>query len=733
MGIPAQLSSVPAQTPYVQYVATSGQTVFDYNFEITQDSDLVVVANGVTLNTDSGYTTSGVGNSTGGSIAFTSGRTAGDIITLYRDIPISRVTQIAQNSGFGSSAFNAEFNNIYLILQQLQSSIDQCLQIPNTNNPAPVTVLTPADYANKYLAFDANGNPEPADLTSSGSLTGGILAGLLSTYTAAAVLPPNVKTAAEIAANIVPTDYAYLEGDIRRYGALTTAIDNSTAINNALLVSSKGGNAAFIPAGNWKCTSTPTIADGASMYGTGIGSVLAPQGTIDGLSFAAQAVAYGGSLFMRDFAVIGPSTISSTNNAFTCNFTAASGNKVTGYLFSNITVKNFSVAFFNRQMWNATFSACFIYNCYFGYYFHGQNVVNSIVSGFTQRGTITCASNSILGAISANTDAGIIADSVSGETTQSLHATSHGVYGFSYNVSLDLTLYSVLESCDLSVYSINGVELTAVQGGTVIRDCWIQSAVSAANPIGVNINDIGSHVSDSIVIEACKLSGNTTVLQASAIGVYIGQANDGVTVRDCVIGTSAGPFAYGVKNGGGANSVIEFNKIFSNTPVGSPYDVYVNSSSSNVTVRDNTSLNAGGSPAAIPVGFTNLTPPGFSYSGRGTYTLTLSGMTASVQGTVNWVASGHVVTHSIASAGILGTSNATTMTGTGVPAYLWPVTDQTFPISLVDNSAVQGALGKGIIAAATGTVTFYKDFNNAAWTNSGMKGLNGMNSTYAYV
>jgi hypothetical protein len=181
MGIPASLSSVPAATPYVQYIATSGQTVFPYPFPITQDSDLVVVINGVTQNTDSGYTLSGVGNPTGGNVTFTTGQTTGAIITFYRDIVIERITQITQNSGFSSTAFNAEFNNIYLIMQQLQESLSFALQVPNTNNPAPVTMLTPANYASKYLAFDSYGNPTPAVLTSSGSLTQANVVSLLET------------------------------------------------------------------------------------------------------------------------------------------------------------------------------------------------------------------------------------------------------------------------------------------------------------------------------------------------------------------------------------------------------------------------------------------------------------------------------------------------------------------------------------------------------------------------
>lgn len=184
MGIPLTLSEVPDQTPYIQYVASNGQTVYPYPFAITQDSDLVVIINGTALATDAGYTLSGQGNPTGGNVTLTSGSTAGDIVTLFRDVPIERLTQFGQNSGFSSTAFNAEFNNLYLIAQQLEVSVGLCLQVPNTN-PDPVTLLTPASYANKYLAFDSNGNPTPAALTSTGTITQSLFNGFLGTASAA--------------------------------------------------------------------------------------------------------------------------------------------------------------------------------------------------------------------------------------------------------------------------------------------------------------------------------------------------------------------------------------------------------------------------------------------------------------------------------------------------------------------------------------------------------------------
>src|SRR5271166_1485362 len=102
MAVPLTLSSVPAQTPYVQYVATSSQTVFPYPFEITQDSDLVCLINGVAQATDTGYTLTGQGAVGGGNLTFSVGQTAGTIVTLYRNISIARISQIAQGGGFFS-------------------------------------------------------------------------------------------------------------------------------------------------------------------------------------------------------------------------------------------------------------------------------------------------------------------------------------------------------------------------------------------------------------------------------------------------------------------------------------------------------------------------------------------------------------------------------------------------------------------------------------------------------
>ncbi len=80
--------TVADNTSRNQYTATSGQTVFAYTFEIVDKDDIVVLKNGTTLSEGTNYTVSNVGNDSGGNITLTSGATAGDILTLYRDIAL---------------------------------------------------------------------------------------------------------------------------------------------------------------------------------------------------------------------------------------------------------------------------------------------------------------------------------------------------------------------------------------------------------------------------------------------------------------------------------------------------------------------------------------------------------------------------------------------------------------------------------------------------------------------
>lgn len=604
MAVPLILSDVPNVAPYIQYVATNGQTVFPYPFPITQDADLIVVANGVTLNTDAGYTLSGQGNDTGGNVTFILGRTAGDIITLYRDVAIQRISQIAQNSGFSSTVFNAEYNNIYLILQQLKQKFANVLTIPNTNSPAPTTTLLPSAYASKYLAFDANGNPTPALLTTSGTLTAAIIAGLLNgtTSTVLNTVIETQQTVAEAAASVTPTVLYWPEGDIRRYGATTAAGDNHVAINNALLVSAAGGNAAFIPGGNWNITTTITAVNSCSMYGTGDISNIIPTGC-DGLSFLTGQANYQGSRFFRDFAITGPSTTTSSNNGITINL--ASG-KIIGIQFSNLTIQNFAKAVGLSSatgLWNSSFTDCFLYNNYQGYYLNGQAIVNSIRGGFVQAG----------GMGGAGTRYGVYT-AVSSPLVQSLHLQAVGLYAYDVLVNLNQTVFATITDCDLSLYNTIGIQVHVCSGGTYIRGCWIQGASNTNGLVGIQIDALGSPLNDKIVIDSCQLQGQSGTGTGS-LGIFCGENNPAISILNSSIGAVGAQFATGISGTGGfiqtPNVAIKFNTF---NVTGTCVSIG-NAGGLNIEVGPNTIQN--GTPIVTSAGSAGATPVGLRYFAPG--------------------------------------------------------------------------------------------------------------------
>lgn len=105
----------------------------------------------------------------------------------------------------------------------------------------------------------------------------------------------------------------------------------------------------------------------------------------------------------------------------------------------------------------------------------------------------------------------------------------------------------------------------------------------------------------------------------------------------------------------------------------------------------------------------------------GSFTITLTGMSAGTTGTVNYriLPDGRTV-YVWVSAAITGTSNTTAMTGTGVPAILTTTTSKVLTLRLEDNTVVQ----LGCLTTGTSTTwTFGSTVTNTTFTGSGTKGL----------
>ena len=141
-----------------QYTATAGQTVFAYTFEVYNKNDLVVLQNDTTLAEGTNYTVSGVGSDSGGNITLTVGATAGDIITVYRDMALERLTDYQNSGDFLAAEVNEDFDRLWLAVQQGAVDSDRAIVKPVTDLDSISTTLPSAsDRANSFLTFDGSG------------------------------------------------------------------------------------------------------------------------------------------------------------------------------------------------------------------------------------------------------------------------------------------------------------------------------------------------------------------------------------------------------------------------------------------------------------------------------------------------------------------------------------------------------------------------------------------------
>ena len=143
-----------------QYTATSGQTVFPYTFEIFDKGDVVVLKNGTALSEGTNYTVSGVGVNTGGNITLVVGATAGDILTIYRDMALDRLTDYQTSGDFLAQEVNDDFDRLWLAMQQGEETHVRAIVKPITDSASiDMTLPSSSDRANAILGFDGTGKP----------------------------------------------------------------------------------------------------------------------------------------------------------------------------------------------------------------------------------------------------------------------------------------------------------------------------------------------------------------------------------------------------------------------------------------------------------------------------------------------------------------------------------------------------------------------------------------------
>jgi hypothetical protein len=244
--------TVQQQTIYNVSLGNGVTSQFFYQFRILAAADLLVYVGGVlkTLNVD--YTVAGVGADNGGSITMLTGAPGvGVRVALTRKMRRERLTDYQQQGDFNTPVVNPDFDRAIMIAQEIDAQLGRTLLLPVDELDALATLPPKAIRSGKYIAFDANGQPAASAGTGNDSALRTDLANGLTGP--GSDLVAIKRTAAEIAAAVVPVNYSYPPGNALRYGADPSGVLNSTtALANSVLQSYQAtGAAPYWPAGTY--------------------------------------------------------------------------------------------------------------------------------------------------------------------------------------------------------------------------------------------------------------------------------------------------------------------------------------------------------------------------------------------------------------------------------------------------------------------------------------------------
>lgn len=140
--------------PSIQYLADGVQTMFIFPFAVFKAGDLQVWADAERL--QSGFTLSGVGNSSGGSVQFAAPPAAGIRLTLRRRMTLERRTDFQTDGIIRSNTLNDELDYQVAAVQQVAEEVGRAIRrSPISGNTADLTL--PEPESGRALKWSADG------------------------------------------------------------------------------------------------------------------------------------------------------------------------------------------------------------------------------------------------------------------------------------------------------------------------------------------------------------------------------------------------------------------------------------------------------------------------------------------------------------------------------------------------------------------------------------------------
>ena len=118
--------NIANNNPRINYTATSGQTVFTVPFEFFENTDIKVYVEGTLKTITTHYSVTG-GNGSTGTVTMNAGVTLNNKVTLVRDVPMERTTDLT--SSYNGSSIDAQLDRIVAQIADLDDKASRTIQI----------------------------------------------------------------------------------------------------------------------------------------------------------------------------------------------------------------------------------------------------------------------------------------------------------------------------------------------------------------------------------------------------------------------------------------------------------------------------------------------------------------------------------------------------------------------------------------------------------------------------
>lgn len=162
--------NAPSPSAANRYTGDGNTTVFNYTFEIYDQTALTVSIDGAVKTIGVDYTVSGVNNSGGGSITMLAAPATGTIVTLLRNQPPSQLSVYTPNEPFPAKRIEHDLDKVVMQVQQLKEQMNRALLLNPQSTYSGQFVDDPTTTG-LFARAKVGGGIDWASVTSSGTIT----------------------------------------------------------------------------------------------------------------------------------------------------------------------------------------------------------------------------------------------------------------------------------------------------------------------------------------------------------------------------------------------------------------------------------------------------------------------------------------------------------------------------------------------------------------------------------